>query len=337
MNLGCVAANKTPARSADCVTYRLLTPISITQAMAAAVQPTSTAPQHFIDLQKGWPSPRLLPASVLRAAAEAVLGDSKRSTEALLYGPNKGDAALRTACAEWFQRLYPSIYGKEGNIDRVCITSGASATLGCIMAAFTDPIYTRRIYMVEPTYFLACTVFEDYGFQRRLVGVPEDDEGLNVEVLRERIEAADREETASEHKRFKKAPQYPKLYRHVVYLVPTFSNPSARIYSVKRREALIQLAREKDALIITDDCYDFLFWASTPQNSGYKANGNHIGGNRCPLLPSRLVDIDDALPGGDRGWGNTVSNGSFSKIMGPGMRCGWAEATPSFITKLNQV
>lgn len=303
--------------------------------MAIAEQTANSAPEQHIDLQKGWPTPRLLPATSLRAAAEAVLVNPKRATEALLYGPNKGDPALRKACAEWFQRLYHLPSSREDNpVDRICITSGASANLGCIMAAFTDPIYTRRVFMVEPTYFLACTVFEDFGFQGRLVGVPEDEEGLDVTVLRERLEAADRQGGTSELRPFKMLPQYPKLYRHVIYLTPTFSNPSAKTYSVKRREALIDLAREKDALIITDDCYDFLNWKSTPQSNEVQSN---VNGNVRSSVPPRLTDIDSTRPGGDLVWGNTVSNGSFSKIMGPGMRCGWAEATPKFITKLNQV
>lgn len=301
--------------------------------MAISSSTANSSPEPHIDLQKGWPTPRLLPRTIVRAAAEAVLVDPKRATEALLYGPNKGDPALRRACADWFQRLYDhEDTAGEKLLDRVCITQGASANLGCIMAAFTDPVYTRRIFMVEPTYFLACTVFEDFGFKDRLIGVPEDEEGLDLEILRERIESVDRELGSFEQTCYKTPPQYPKLYRHVIYLVPTFSNPSAKTYSLRRREALVELARAKDALIVTDDCYDFLAWSSANHANGTQANGNvHLS------IPPRMVDVDRSLPGGDSVWGNTVSNGSFSKIMGPGMRCGWAEATPNFITKLNQV
>ena len=302
----------------------------------------------FIDLQKGWPSPRLLPSQALRLAASEVLADTTRSTDAMLYGPNMGGPALRESVAAWLSQLYrlrspPAVESSSSqdhgtgarappiSSDRICITNGASGNLAAIMDAFTDPCYTRRVWMVEPTYFLACTIFDDAGFQGRLVGIPEDEEGPDMGSLRARIEQVDRKAEAADSTSstaFKQAPQYCKLYRHVIYLVPTFSNPSAKTYTVARREALVQLARAVDALIITDDCYDFLSWTAhdAPRVS-----------SAAPPPPPRLVDIDTSLPGGNREWGNTVSNGSFSKLVGPGLRCGWAEATPAFIRRLNMV
>lgn len=89
-----------------------------------------------------------------------------------------------------------------------------------------------------------------------------------------------------------------------------------------RRESMIRLARKYDALIITDDVYDFLHWSQ-----------NHP--NRA-VLP-RLVDIDHILDGGPvSNFGNTVSNGSFSKILGPGLRTGWTESMPLFADGLVQ-
>jgi len=268
----------------------------------------------------------------------------------MLYGPNIGDPALRTGVAEWLSRLYrrrapPADSNPQDGVpapispDRICITAGASGNLACIMAAFTDPVYTRRVWMVEPTYFLACTVFDDAGFQGRLVGVPEDEDGLDVDFLRKQIEAVDREEyAASNDAIFKRPPHYSKLYRHVIYLVPTFSNPSAKTYTLERRAALVRLARDVDALIVTDDCYDFLSWTvDSSEKAPTFSNGNSDHVSSAPPPPPRLVDMDSSLPGGDPVWGNACSNGSFSKVIGPGMRCGWAEATPKFIDRLNQV
>ncbi|KUL85744.1 hypothetical protein ZTR_08471 [Talaromyces verruculosus] len=310
----------------------------------------ATVPQPHINLQRGWPSPRLLPAKALLAAAEGVLSNPFRATDAMLYGPNIGDPALRKGVAEWLSRLYclrslPSTNPEASEPEpitpeRICITNGASGNLAAILSGFTDPVYTRRIWMVEPTYFLACTIFDDAGFQGRLTGVPEDDDGIDVEFLRARINEVDQEAAKSgvdaEEITFKNSPQYPKLYRHVIYLVPTFSNPSAKTYTLARREALIKLAREVDALIVTDDCYDFLSWTVQEQEAN-GVNGHSKSAAMPPPPPPRLIDVDNLLPGGDLKWGNAVSNGSFSKVLGPGMRCGWAEATPEFIKRLNQV
>ena len=99
--------------------------------------------------------------------------------------------------------------------------------------------------------------------------------------------------------------------------------------SLSHRRKLVQLARKYDSLIITDDVYDTLQWATssdTPASSLTKA-----------LLP-RLVDVDRTLeptPTQDS-FGNAMSNGSFSKIAGPGVRTGWSEASPKFTYGLSQ-
>ena len=100
-----------------------------------------------------------------------------------------------------------------------------------------------------------------------------------------------------------------------------------------RRQQLVKLARAHDALVITDDVYDQLQWPASPT-----ASKNSID---TAVLP-RLVDIDKGLDGGTErsqadGFGNTVSNGSFSKIIGPGCRTGWAEGTEKFAWGLSQV
>jgi DNA-binding transcriptional MocR family regulator len=98
--------------------------------------------------------------------------------------------------------------------------------------------------------------------------------------------------------------------------------------SLSDREQLVQLAREFDALIVTDDVYDFLQWSVDPD---------------CPLAAPdearvpRLVDIDRYMDGGPQDeWGNVISNGSFSKLIGPGMRTGWAEGTAKLAYGLSQ-
>ena len=102
---------------------------------------------------------------------------------------------------------------------------------------------------------------------------------------------------------------------------------------LRRREALVRLARQYDALIITDDVYDQLQWPDDISSS--QSSLQHA------CLP-RIVDVDRSLDGGAErkgvdGFGNVVSNGSFSKIAGPGCRTGWAEGTPKFAWAVSQV
>jgi DNA-binding transcriptional MocR family regulator len=122
---------------------------------------------------------------------------------------------------------------------------------------------------------------------------------------------------------FKPPREWGKIFKHIIYAVPTFSNPSFKTMSLRRRQELVRVAREFDALVITDDVYDFLQWPSnlTSQTMALQEAG----------MP-RIVDVDRYLDGGAEregadGFGNAVSNGSFSKICGPGLRTGWCEGT----------
>lgn len=103
--------------------------------------------------------------------------------------------------------------------------------------------------------------------------------------------------------------------------------------SMNRREELVKVAREFDALVICDDVYDFLQWPAEISRSTSKLD--------TAVMP-RLVDIDRVLDGGAErqgadGFGNVVSNGTFSKIVAPGLRCGWVEGTPKFAHGVSQV
>ena len=103
--------------------------------------------------------------------------------------------------------------------------------------------------------------------------------------------------------------------------------------SLQRRQELVQVAREYDACIITDDVYDMLQWLT-----GKTATQDSMKHAHLP----RLVDIDRTFDGGAEregsdGFGNAVSNGSFSKIAGPGCRIGWLEGTKGFVWGNSQV
>ncbi|KFH44533.1 hypothetical protein ACRE_046800 [Hapsidospora chrysogenum ATCC 11550] len=275
--------------------------------------------QH-INLQLGWPSPSLFPASQLLDGASSVLQSEKKTAAALIYGPGCGYEPLRERIAAWLSTSYSTT--TPISPERISVSNGASANLGNILSKFTEPGYTRRIWMVEPSYFLACPIFTDAGFEGRLRGVPEDEEGLDIAFLHDALRKVETEGGHPEVPQAKTASaRYPKLYKHVIYAVPTFANPSGKTMSLRRREELVRLAREFDALVVTDDVYDVLRWPE----------GEDGDASKMPPIPPRIVDVDRVLDGGVKDeWGNAVSNGSFSKIIAPGVRTGWSEATPSF-------
>lgn len=142
-----------------------------------------------IDLFRGWPNSSLLPVTQLREASNVALQIPSVYEIGLQYGPDEGYEPLRRHIAEWLTNYYkPPI---DISPQRICITGGASQNLACLLQVFTDPIYTRNVWMIAPTYFLACRIMDDSGFAGRLRGVPEDDEGVDLVFLRRELEAAE--------------------------------------------------------------------------------------------------------------------------------------------------
>ncbi|KAJ4295098.1 Valine--pyruvate aminotransferase [Kalmusia sp. IMI 367209] len=278
-----------------------------------------------INLQLGWPSPRLFAGASLLQGATEVLNSESETAKALIYGPHIGHPPLRESVAQWLS----TVYNVHTSRERICITNGASANLSNILLKFTDPLYTRCIFMVEPTYFLACPIFEDNGFRGKLRGVPEGAEGIDIDFLRKELQTVEAAAKAEGNKAptLKIGQTYAKVYKYVIYTVPTFANPSGKTMGLELRKGLVKLAREHDALVVSDDVYDFLSWPADPDAGGQNASNT---------IPPRLVDIDHAMDGCDE-FGNTASNGSFSKLIGPGIRVGWTDSTPAFAHELSEV
>ncbi|KAJ4345942.1 Valine--pyruvate aminotransferase [Didymosphaeria variabile] len=272
----------------------------------------------------GWPSPRLFAGASLLQGATEVLTSEAETAKALIYGPHIGHPPLRESIAQWLSKTY----NVATNMDRICITNGASANLSNILQKFTDPIYTRQVFMVEPTYFLACPIFEDNGFRGKLKGVPESADGIDIAFLRDALQATEAVAVAEQNMtpKLKSGKTYVKVYKYVIYVVPTFANPSGKTMNLESRKKLVALAREFDALIVSDDVYDFLSWSVDPTAT------DHVSGS----VPLRLVDVDSAMEGYSE-FGNTASNGSFSKLIGPGVRVGWTDGSPAFAVELSEV
>ncbi|KAG8630483.1 hypothetical protein KVT40_002102 [Elsinoe batatas] len=286
--------------------------------------------RRTIDLLKGYPNPSLLPAQAISDAARAILADSVVSTPALLYGADEGYLPFRQAVADW----NTSFYGRKVTTDNIVISGGASQNLACVLQVFSDPLYTQNVWIVSPAYMLVFRIFQDHGFADKMKAVPEIKDGLDIEWLQKELEQCEHHlsQDPTSSKTLKPSRPYSKYYRHILYCVPTFSNPSSTITSLPRRQALVRLARQHDMLLISDDVYDHLQWPSRPAPS--------LAPLTRALLP-RLIDIDADLDGGflrpgADGFGNALSNGSFSKIVGPGVRCGWTDAAPKLAFGVSQ-
>lgn len=150
----------------------------------------SSSPKHPINLIRGWPAPDLLPASLLSASAQRLLADEEAYVPALEYGPDPGYRPLREGLATWLA----AHYGVTPDAERIIISGGASQNVAAIMQSFSEPTVTKAVWLVTPTYHLVCDIFADAGFAGRLRAFPEDEEGVDLEALEERIERLEAEE-----------------------------------------------------------------------------------------------------------------------------------------------
>lgn len=168
----------------------------------AAVNIETTKGNYPIDLFRGWPNPALLPVEFLARSAATVLSTPSIYGPGLQYGPDEGYGPLREHIASWLTSFFradsessplPNVNDSTPiTAERICITGGASQNLACVLQVYTDAAYTRNVWMVAPTYYLACRIFHDAGFTERLRGVPEDEEGIDLEFLERELKEAER-------------------------------------------------------------------------------------------------------------------------------------------------
>ncbi len=80
------------------------------------------------------------------------------------------------------------------------------------------------------------------------------------------------------------------------YTIPTFQNPTGRSTTAERKREILAVLRKHDTILLEDDPYRFLWY------------------DQMPELPySAIAEKGDRI----------ISLGSFSKIVVPGVRCGW--------------
>jgi len=95
----------------------------------------------------------------------------------------------------------------------------------------------------------------------------------------------------------------------ILYLSPYFHNPAGIIYSKKRKEELLKFLAGKELILIEDDPYSELYFNESDKDL---------------TVPMKTIQ-PEPVP--------ICYTGSFSKILGPGMRLGWLLATPEIINK----
>ena len=92
----------------------------------------------------------------------------------------------------------------------------------------------------------------------------------------------------------------------LLYTIPNFQNPSGRLMTQARRTAVLELANEFDFLVIEDDPYGELVYVDGADTTAMKSRDDN---------------------------GRVIYLGSFSKVLAPGLRCGWIVAPPALLER----
>lgn len=208
------------------------------------------------------------------------------------YGPCSGTLVFRTELAKFLSEHYGSTVDHED----IWINAGASQGLQCIGSLLFQP--GDIAFVEEPTYFLGLTALRD-DFGMNVIGIPTDQDGILVEEL---------EKLLAQHCHQMRSPTDRKPFSAMLYCIPTFNNPTGSVLPAERCKKLVQLLRKYNMLAFCDDVYNLLSYV----------------GDKPPLTPPpRLFSFDEKSDPDFKG--HVISNGSFSKLLGPGLRLGWME------------
>jgi len=183
---------------------------------------------EIISFAGGMPSPDSFPYEEIERVAKNILREHGKV--ALQYGSTEGVIPFRKVIAK--------MAIKDGiNIDHdnILITNGSQQALDMIGKIFLN--HGDLAFVGLPTYLAAINAFKPYS--KNLVGIPLDEEGMQVDLLEEKI------------RELAKKGITPKF----VYVLPTYHNPAGTLMLEKRRKKIIDLACEYDLLVIEDDPY----------------------------------------------------------------------------------
>ncbi len=233
------------------------------------------ADPEVISFAGGWPALDCLPLDEVKKFQQEVM-NGKDNRVVLQYGATEGYKPMKDSAP-----LYLSRKGLSPRPEDCLIISGGQQGIDLMFKAFINP--GDVVLFENPTYLAALQIARSY--EAVTIGVDADDFGLSVEDLEYKIK---------------------KYSPKVLYLVPTFSNPTGKTLSVERRKAIAELTAKHGVVVIEDDPYSEL----------------RFEGEDVPAMKS----FDKT--------GNICYVTSFSKTVAPGLRTGIAYCSPEMMRGL---
>jgi 2-aminoadipate transaminase len=242
----------------------------------------------IISFAGGFPDSALFDVAGIKAATDLALSEATVGG-VLQYGATEGYNPLRAELSRFMANK-----GVTVTPDGLIVTTGSQQALDLIGKTMISE--GDNVIVEAPTFLATIQCFRLYG--ANVIGAPIDGGGVQVDKLEALIVA---------HK--------PKL----VYLIPSFGNPSGALLSTERRLQILALAVKYQVLIVEDDPYGELYFDQAHADKPFVA-----------AAPVSMLALSHKVPE-SRNW--LAFAGSLSKVMSPGLRVGWLIAPPELLAK----
>ncbi|WP_146553064.1 PLP-dependent aminotransferase family protein [Rummeliibacillus sp. SL167] len=222
-----------------------------------------TEAKDIISFAGGLPNPISFPVTEFQESMDRVLQTS--GEKVFQYAGTQGYLPLR----QWIADRYKKRFDIDVSADNILITTGSQQGLDLMGKVLINK--GDRVAVESPCYLAAIQTFSLY--EPNFLSVSLEDDGLNLEELEETLKNDDVK---------------------LLYMVPNFQNPTGLTYSREKREAIYEIIKKTNTILIEDDPYGELRFA----------------GESLPYIAGGKLD-------------NSVLFGSFSKTLSPGMRVGY--------------
>lgn len=199
--------------------FASLKPSAVREILKATSQP------GMIAFAGGSPAVEAFPCEEVKTLSNEILTENPVS--ALVYGVSEGYDPLRKTVKEWLKERE----GVGTDDDTVIITSGGTQVMDIatrILSTDGDTVICE-----DPSFIGSLNCFRSHGC--KLVGVPIDDDGMNIDELEKAIKA-------NPEAKF-------------IYTIPNFQNPGGTTLSLEKRKRMYALAKENGLVIVEDNPY----------------------------------------------------------------------------------
>ena len=185
----------------------------------------ATSDPSVIPFAAGNPDAAAFPIDEVREISKRIFDEMP--VLALQYGITEGYTPLRQRIKEYMKQT--KNIGRD--FDDIIITSGATQIMDLTTKVFCN--FGDTVICETPSFIGSLNCFRSYGC--KLKGVPVEADGINVEILEEKLKT-------SENVKF-------------IYTIPNFQNPSGATMSLEKRKRVYELAKKYGVLILEDNPY----------------------------------------------------------------------------------